>query len=133
MYAHTDFLILFNNYSSKSFFLFFSYLYCSNAKLKVILLLKWNLLFLELENIGCERKIEDTNLNLYLTRIDKNLDVILDLLKHHTSSNNNYSSMTDTTFLNNFPVNDVETMQQLDEMFKKDQEYMTKLVIKQNT
>lgn len=70
---------------------------------------------------------------MYLTRIDKKLDVILDLLKHHTSSNSNYSSMTDTTFLNNFPVNDVETMQQLDEMFKKDQDYMTKLVIKQNT
>jgi len=86
-----------------------------------------------LGNIEYERKIEDTNLNLYLTRIDKKLDVILDLLKHHTSSSNNYSSMTDTTFLNNFPVNDVETMQQLDEMFKKDQEYMTKLVIKQNT
>ncbi|KAF0704238.1 Uncharacterized protein FWK35_00030234, partial [Aphis craccivora] len=81
----------------------------------------------KLGNIEYERKIEDTNLNLYLTRIDKKLDVILDLLKHHTSSSNNYSSMTDTTFLNNFPVNDVETMQQLDEMFKKDQEYMTKL------
>jgi len=85
-----------------------------------------------LGNIGYDqRKIEDSNLNLFLTRIDKKLDVILDLLKHHPSSN--YSPMLDTTFLNKFPLNDVETLQQLDDIFKKDQEYMTKLVIKQNT
>lgn len=84
-------------------------------------------------NIGYDqRKIEDTNLNLYLTRIDKKLDVILDLLKHHPASSN-YSSSIDTTFLNNFPITDVETLKNLDEMFKNDQEYLTKLVIKQNT
>jgi len=79
-----------------------------------------------------QRKIEDKNLNLYLTRIDKKLDLILDLLKHHPTTSN-YSSSIDTTFLDNFPINDVETLKNVDEMFKKDQEYLTKLVIKQNT
>jgi len=42
--------------------------------------------------------------------------------------------MLDPTFLYYFHVNDVDTLQQLDEMFKNDHEYiMMKLVVKQNT
>lgn len=77
------------------------------------------------------RRIDDINSTpMYFARIDKKLDVILDLIKNHPRSNYSFSTL-DTTFLDSFPIKDIETLKNMDEMFRNDQEYMAKLVINQ--
>lgn len=56
---------------------------------------------------------------MYFTRIDKKLDIIIDYMKSNPNSSNSRSSeMLDQTFLNNFPMNDLECLKKLHESLK---------------
>lgn len=47
--------------------------------------------------------------NIYFTRIDKKLDAIMDLIKRNPSSNVKPPTL-DSTFLEFFPLNDLESL-----------------------
>jgi len=66
-------------------------------------------------------------INQYFARIDKKLDIIMSMLKSSPASNHSLSSL-DTEFLNKFPINDIDTLKRLDDMFKNDEVHMAKLV-----
>lgn len=64
--------------------------------------------------------------NMFFTRIDKKLDIVIDYIKRNPNSNIQASSL-DSTFLNYFPMNDVESLINMDALLKND-ENISKLV-----
>jgi len=64
--------------------------------------------------------------NMFFTRIDKKLDIVIDYIKRNPNSNIQASSL-DSTFLSYFPMNDVESLINMDALLKND-ENLIKLV-----
>jgi len=69
--------------------------------------------------------------NLFLERIDKKLDIILNLLQK-TQTNTVPITAVDTNFLNFFPLKELETLKDFEEKLKTDDESKSKLVKKLN-
>lgn len=65
--------------------------------------------------------------NMYFNRIDKKLDVIFELIQK-TQTNSASMNGVDTIFLKHFPVNEIETLKILDDKFKTDSDFKSKLV-----
>uniref|UniRef100_A0A2S2N6J9 DUF4806 domain-containing protein n=1 Tax=Schizaphis graminum TaxID=13262 RepID=A0A2S2N6J9_SCHGA len=65
--------------------------------------------------------------NLYLERIDKKLDIILALLQKN-QTNSGPITAVDTHFLNCFPLKELEALKNVEEKFKTDDEFKSKLV-----
>ncbi|XP_050063202.1 uncharacterized protein LOC114125686 [Aphis gossypii] len=72
------------------------------------------------------KKITSAN-TLYLERIDKKLDIILNLLQKN-QTNNMPITAVDTNFLNYFPMKELEALKNVEEKFKTDNEFKSKLV-----
>lgn len=84
---------------------------------------------LELENHGLDSGKMDQLLNItnmFFTRIDKKLDIVIDYIKRNPNSNIQASPL-DSTFLSYFPMNDVESLINMDTLLKND-ENISKLV-----
>jgi len=66
--------------------------------------------------------------NMFFTRIDNKLDIVIDYIKRNPNSNIHIqSSSLDSTFLSYFPMNDEESLINMNELLKND-ENITKLV-----
>ncbi|CAI6351727.1 unnamed protein product [Macrosiphum euphorbiae] len=77
----------------------------------------------ELENHGLDSGKMDQLLNItnmFFTRIDKKLDIVIDYIKRNPNSNIQASSL-DSTFLSYFPMNDVESLINMDTLLKNDE------------
>lgn len=64
--------------------------------------------------------------NMFLNRIDKKLDIIIEYIQRNPNSNIQSPSL-DSKFLSSFPMNDVESLININELLKDDQN-ITKLV-----
>lgn len=58
--------------------------------------------------------------NMFFTRIEKKLDIVIDYIKRNPNSNNHASSL-DSTFLSYFPMNDLESLINMDALLKNDE------------
>lgn len=68
---------------------------------------------LELDNKGFDSAKMDQLLNItnmFFTRIDKKLDIVIDYIKRNPNPNIQSTSALDSTFLSYFPMNDVELL-----------------------
>lgn len=77
----------------------------------------------KLTSTGCG---EHSNvINVYLNRIDKKLDLVLDHL-NYTFNSVQHIPM-DNTFLENFPLKDIDSIKKVEENIKSE-DYKTKIV-----
>ncbi|XP_029347818.1 uncharacterized protein LOC115034650 isoform X4 [Acyrthosiphon pisum] len=77
----------------------------------------------ELDNHGLDSGKMDQLLNvtnMFFTRIDKKLDIVIDYIKRNPNSNIQASSL-DSTFLKYFPMNDLESLINMDALLKNDE------------
>lgn len=65
--------------------------------------------------------------NMYFTRMDRKLDIIIDYIKSNPSANVKPPTL-DSNFLGLFPLNDLESLINFNESLKNDDENLTKLV-----
>jgi len=71
-------------------------------------------------------KVTSAN-TLYMERIDKKLDIILNILQKK-QTNSVPLTTVDTNFLNYFPLKELEALKDLEEKLKTDNEFKSKLV-----
>ncbi|CAI6371384.1 unnamed protein product [Macrosiphum euphorbiae] len=71
-------------------------------------------------------KVTSAN-TLYMERIDKKLDIILNILQKN-QTNSVPLTTVDTNFLNYFPLKELEALKDLEEKLKTDNEFKSKLV-----
>jgi len=65
--------------------------------------------------------------NMYFTRMDRKLDIIIDYIKSNPSANVKLPTL-DSNFLALFPLNDLESLIHFNESLKNNDEDFTKLV-----
>ena len=71
-------------------------------------------------------KVTSAN-TLYMERIDKKLDIILNILQKN-QTNSVPLTTVDTNFFNYFPLKELEALKDLEEKLKTDNEFKSKLV-----
>lgn len=78
---------------------------------------------LELDNLASNSNKMDQILyttNMYFTRIDKKLDLIIDYIKGNPNSNVRSCLSLDSTFLSLFPMKDLESLISLNDLLQDD-------------